>query len=199
MKSEQRAIDKSRRTIEREKEKLDRQRMKNLEAFKKMAQSGNQAGAKMMAKDIVRMQNQSKNLEKISGQMSGMKMKVQNANSLNTINKALESSANAMNLANRNMNIGNLQNNAKNIMKLNEKLEMKSDMISDALDNIYDDDEYESNQLYQQVLREAGYQINEELPGSVKQPIYQQQNKIDLKNFKSGDNELDDLLNQLKI
>jgi hypothetical protein len=74
---------------------------------------------------------------------------------------------------------------------------MKSDMISDALDNLYDDDEYESNQLYQQVLREAGYQINEELPGSVKQPIYQQQNKIDLKNFKSGDNELDDLLNQL--
>jgi DNA-binding FrmR family transcriptional regulator len=197
MKSEQRAIDKSRRTIEREKEKLDRQRMKNLEAFKKMAQSGNQAGAKMMAKDIVRMQNQSKNLEKISGQMNGMKMKVQNANSLNTINKALESSANAMNLANRNMNIGNLQNNAKNIMKLNDKLEMKSDMISDALDNLYDDDEYESNQLYQQVLREAGYQINEELPGSVKQPIYQQQNKIDLKNFKSGDNELDDLLNQL--
>ena len=199
MKSEQRAIDKSRRKIEREKEKLDRQRMKNLEAFKKMAQSGNQAGAKMMAKNIVRMQNQSKNLEKISGQMSGMKMKVQNANSLNTINKALESSANAMNLANRNMNIGNLQNNAKNIMKLNEKLEMKSDMISDALDNLYDDDEYESNQLYQQVLREAGYQINEELPGSVKQPIYQQQNKIDLKKFKSGDNELDDLLNQLKI
>lgn len=197
MKSEQRAIDKSRRTIEREKEKLDRQRMKNLEAFKKMAQSGNQAGAKMLAKDIVRMQNQSKNLEKISGQMSGMKMKVQNANSLNTINKALESSANAMNLANRNMNIGNLQNNAKNIMKLNDKLEMKSDMISDALDNLCDDDEYESNQLYQQVLREAGYQINEELPGSVKQPIYQQQNKIDLKNFKSGDNELDDLLNQL--
>ncbi len=197
MKSEQRAIDKSRRTIEREKEKLDRQRMKNLEAFKKMAQSGNQAGAKMLAKDIVRMQNQSKNLEKISGQMNGMKMKVQNANSLNTINKALESSANAMNLANRNMNIGNLQNNAKNIMKLNDKLEMKSDMISDALDNLYDDDEYESNQLYQQVLREAGYQINEELPGSVKQPIYQQQNKIDLKNFKSGDNELDDLLNQL--
>ena len=197
MKSEQRAIDKSRRTIEREKEKLDRQRMKNLEAFKKMAQSGNQAGAKMMAKDIVRMQNQSKNLEKISGQMNGMKMKVQNANSLNTINKALESSANAMNLANRNMNIGNLQNNAKNIMKLNDKLEMKSDMISDALDNLCDDDEYESNQLYQQVLREAGYQINEELPGSVKQPIYQQQNKIDLKNFKSGDNELDDLLNQL--
>ncbi len=197
MKSEQRAIDKSKRTIEREKEKLDRQRMKNLEAFKKMAQSGNQAGAKMLAKDIVRMQNQSKNLEKISGQMSGMKMKVQNANSLNTINKALESSANAMNLANRNMNIGNLQNNAKNIMKLNDKLEMKSDMISDALDNLCDDDEYESNQLYQQVLREAGYQINEELPGSVKQPIYQQQNKIDLKNFKSGDNELDDLLNQL--
>ena len=197
MKSEQRAIDKSRRTIEREKEKLDRQRMKNLEAFKKMAQSGNQAGAKMMAKDIVRMQNQSKNLEKISGQMNGMKMKVQNANSLNTINKALESSANAMNLANRNMNIGNLQNNAKNIMKLNDKLEMKSDMISDALDNLCDDDEYESNQLYQQVLREAGYQINEELPGSVKQPIYRQQNKIDLKNFKSGDNELDDLLNQL--
>ena len=132
MKSEQRAIDKSRRTIEREKEKLDRQRMKNLEAFKKMAQSGNQAGAKMMAKDIVRMQNQSKNLEKISGQMNGMKMKVQNANSLNTINKALESSANAMNLANRNMNIGNLKNNEKNNMKLNDKLKMKNNMKSES-------------------------------------------------------------------
>ena len=74
---------------------------------------------------------------------------------------------------------------------------MKTDMINDVMDNLYDVNEDESDELYQQVLREAGYQINEELHGSVKQPIYRQQNKIDLKNFKSGDNELDDLLNQL--
>ena len=61
-KSQQRAIDKSRRTIDREREKMETQRKKNLDEFKKMAQNGNQAGAKMMAKDIVRLQNQSKNI-----------------------------------------------------------------------------------------------------------------------------------------
>ena len=94
-KSQQRAIDKSRRTIEREREKMERQRKKNLEEFKKMAQNGNQMGAKMMAKDIVRLQNQSNNVGKVSGQLKGLSMKVQNANSLNTMSNAIQNSAQA--------------------------------------------------------------------------------------------------------
>ena len=196
-KSQQRAIDKSRRTIDREREKMERQRKKNLEEFKKMAQNGNQAGAKMMAKDIVRLQNQSKNVEKFSGQLKGISMKVQNANSLNTISNAIENSAQAMNIVNQNLDMKNLQNKGRDMIKQNAKLEMKSDMINDAMDNMYDDDEDETNELYQQVLKDAGFDVAQQFPNIVKKPVYQQQNNIDLKNFKSGDNELDDLLKQL--
>ena len=196
-KSQQRAIDKSRRTIDREREKMERQRKKNLDEFKKMAQNGNQAGAKMMAKDIVRLQNQSKNVEKFSGQLKGISMKVQNANSLNTISNAIENSAQAMNIVNQNLDMKNLQNKGRDMIKQNAKLEMKSDMINDAMDNIYDDDEDETNELYQQVLKDVGFDVAQQFPNIVKKPVYQQQNNIDLKNFKSGDNELDDLLKQL--
>ncbi len=196
-KSQQRAIDKSRRTIEREREKMERQRKKNLEEFKKMAQNGNQMGAKMMAKDIVRLQNQSNNVGKVSGQLKGLSMKVQNANSLNTMSNAIQNSAQAMNIVNQNLNINNLQNQGREMIKQNEKLNMKTDMINDVMDNLYDVNEDESDELYQQVLREAGFNVAQQFPNSVKQPVYQQQNNIDIKNFKSGDNELDDLLKQL--
>ena len=166
-KSQQRAIDKSRRTIEREREKMERQRKKNLEEFKKMAQNGNQMGAKMMAKDIVRLQNQSNNVGKVSGQLKGLSMKVQNANSLNTMSNAIQNSAQAMNIVNQNLNINNLQNQGREMIKQNEKLNMKTDMINDVMDNLYDVNEDEIDELYQQVLREAGFNVAQQFPNSV--------------------------------
>ena len=197
-KQQQRAIDKSKRTIDREREKMERERKKNLDEFKKMAQNGNYAGAKMMAKDIVRIKNQTNNMDKFSGQLKGLSMKVQTANSLNTMSNAIENSAQAMNKVNQNINIENLQNKGREMIKQNEKLEMKANMIDEVMDNMYDDDDDEEiNDLYQQVLKDAGFNVAKQFPNISKKPVQQQQKNIDFKTFKSGDNELDDLLKHL--
>ena len=200
IRSQQRMIDKSRKGIEREKNKLQFQNKKDIEQIKKLALAGKHEEAKKLAQNINRQNNQIKNFDKISGQMKGMSSKVQQVNTYNKMGDAMESCSNAMNFANQNINLDKIKANSKNIMIQNEKLNMKNDLINDALDNVFnDEDEEETNEIYNNILKEAGLQIDSQLPSSNKQPVnkYQQKN-VDLNTFKSGDNELDDLLRQLQ-
>ena len=190
-------IDKSRRTLERERNKMDLQKKKEMEQIKKLALAGKHEEAKKLAQQINMKNNQINNYDKIAGQMKGMSAKVQQVNTYNKMGDAMESCSNAMNLANQNLNLDKIKNNSKNMMIQNEKLNAKSDMIYDALDNVcLDVDEDETDEIYNNVLKEAGLEINDLLPGSNKEQV--KKKEVDLMKFKSGDNELDDLLNQLK-
>ena len=200
IKSQQRMIDKSRKGIEREKNKLQFQNKKDIEQIKKLALAGKHEEAKKLAQNINRQNNQIKNFDKISGQMKGMSSKVQQVNTYNKMGDAMESCSNALNFANQNINMDKIKMNSKNMMLQNEKLNMKGEMINDALDNIFnDEDEEETNEIYNNVLKEAGLDINAQLPNANQQNVnkYQQKN-VDLNTFKSGDNELDNLLRQLQ-
>ena len=200
IRSQQRMIDKSRKGIEREKNKLQFQNKKDIEQIKKLALAGKHEEAKKLAQNINRQNNQIKNFDKISGQMKGMSSKVQQVNTYNKMGDAMESCSNAMNFANQNINLDKIKTNSKNIMIQNEKLNMKNDLINDALDNVFnDEDEEETNEIYNNILMEAGLQLNSQFPSSNQQPVnkYQQKN-VDLNTFKSGDNELDNLLRQLQ-
>ena len=193
-------IDKSRKGIERERNKLQYQNKKDLEQIKKLALAGKHEEAKKLAQNINRQNNQIKNFDKISGQMKGMSSKVQQVNTYNKMGDAMESCSNALNFANKNINMDKIKMNSKNMMLQNEKLNMKGEMINDALDNIFnDEDEEETNEIYNNVLKEAGLDINAQLPNANQQNVnkYQQKN-VDLNTFKSGDNELDNLLRQLQ-
>ena len=193
-------IDKSRKGIERERNKLQYQNKKDLEQIKKLALAGKHEEAKKLAQNINRQNNQIKNFDKISGQMKGMSSKVQQVNTYNKMGDAMESCSNALNFANQNINMDKIKMNSKNMMLQNEKLNMKGEMINDALDNIFnDEDEEETNEIYNNVLKEAGLDINAQLPNANQQNVnkYQQKN-VDLNTFKSGDNELDNLLRQLQ-
>ena len=193
-------IDKSRKGIERERNKLQYQNKKEIEQIKKLALAGKHEEAKKLAQNINRQNNQIKNFDKISGQMKGMSSKVQQVNTYNKMGDAMESCSNALNFANQNINMDKIKMNSKNMILQNEKLNMKGEMINDALDNIFnDEDEEETNEIYNNVLKEAGLDINAQLPNANQQNVnkYQQKN-VDLNTFKSGDNELDNLLRQLQ-
>jgi len=197
IRNQQRMIDKSRKNIERERNKIEFQKKKEMEEIKKLALSGKHEEAKKLAQKINMKNNQINNFDKISGQMKGMSAKVQQVNTYNKMGDAMESCSNALNLANQNLNLDKIKNNSKNMMIQNEKLNTKSDMIYDALDNVCcDDDEEETNEIYNNVLKEAGLQINDLLPKTNKEQVNRKE--VDLNKFESGDKELDDLLNQLK-
>ena len=62
---------------------------------------------------------------------------------------------------------------AKALAKEDMKLDMKSDIISDALDSIGEgmDNEEEQEELYNQVLAEAGVKIEREMVGAGKESL----------------------------
>ena len=170
IREQKRAVDRSKRNLQREQKKLEREKKKMLQEIKKMAQKGQTTGAKMLAKDIVRSTNQIKKLEQFVGQLSAVSMRISSCSTLNELGDAMNNAAKAMTLVSNKLDTKKLQQMAKVLAKEDMKLDMKSDMMSDVLDSIGEgmDNEEEQEELYNQVLAEAGVKIEGEMVGAEK-------------------------------
>ena len=173
IRDQKRSVDRSKRNLEREKRKLENEKKKMLKEIKKMAQKGQTTGAKMLAKDIVRSTNQIKKLEQFVGQLSAVSMRISSCSTLNELGDAMNNAAKAMTLVSNKLDTKKLSQMAKVLAKEDMKLDMKSDMMSDVLDSIGEgmDNEEEQEELYNQVLQEAGVQIGDEMVGAGKEKI----------------------------
>ena len=167
IRDQKRAVDRSKRNLQREQKKLEREKKKMLQEIKKMAQKGQTTGAKMLAKDIVRASNQIKKLEQFVGQLSAVSMRISSCQSLNELGDAMNSAAHAMTLVSNKLDTKKLQAMAKTLAKEDMKLDMKSEMMSDILDEVGEgmDNEEEQDELYNQVLAEAGVAVEGDMVG----------------------------------
>ena len=173
IRDQKRAVDRSKRNLEREKRKLENEKKKMLKEIKKMAQKGQTTGAKMLAKDIVRSTNQIKKLEQFCGQLQAVSMRISSCSTLNELGDAMNNAAKAMTLVSNKLDTQKLQQMAKVLAKEDMKLDMKSDMMSDVMDSIGEgmDNEEEQEELYNQVLAEAGVKIEGEMVGAGKESL----------------------------
>jgi len=173
IRDQKRSVDRSKRNLEREKRKLENEKKKMLKEIKKMAQKGQTTGAKMLAKDIVRSTNQIKKLEQFVGQLQAVSMRISSCSTLNELGDAMNNAAKAMTLVSNKLDTQKLQQMAKVLAKEDMKLDMKSEMMSDVLDSIGEgmDNEEEQEELYNQVLAEAGVKIEGEMVGAGKESL----------------------------
>jgi hypothetical protein len=97
-------------------------------------------------------------MQQMSGQMLGMKNKVAVANTQNRVAEAMGAAGNAMQMANAQLNNQKFNEAMKNMMKQDQYLQMKQDMMEDGLDMFTDNmyDKEEADDIYKQVLEEAG-------------------------------------------
>ena len=161
IRDQKRSVERSKRNLQREQKKLEREKKKMLTEIKKMAQKGQTTGAKMLAKDIVRATNQIKKIEQFVGQLAAVSMRISSCSTLNELGDAMNNAAKAMTLVSNKLDTQKLSQMAKVLAKEDMKLDMKSDMMSDVLDSIGEgmDNEEEQEELYNQVLAEAGVKI----------------------------------------
>lgn len=173
IRDQKRSVDRSKRSLEREQKKLEREKKKMLNEIKKMAQKGQTTGAKMMAKDIVRCTNQIKKLEQFVGQLTAVSMRISSCSTLNELGDAMNNATKAMTMVSNKLDAKKIANMAKILAKEDMKLDMKSDMMQDALDSIGEsmDNEEEQEELYNQVLAEAGVKIEGEMLGPNKEGL----------------------------
>ena len=183
--------------MEREAKKLERERKKMLAQIKKMAEKGQTTGAKMLAKDIVRSKNQQAKLEQFVGQLNAVSLRIGSCSSLNELGDAMSNCAKAMTLVSSKLDTKKLAQIGKTLAKQDMMLEMKSDMMSEVLDSLDDETEEEGEELYNQVLMEAGVNLGDEMNVGIGGEKNKEEAKPMAENIQSGADDLDQMLKDL--
>ena len=199
IREQKRSVDRSKRSLEREAKKLERERKKMLTQIKKMAEKGQTTGAKMLAKDIVRSKNQQAKLEQFIGQLNAVSLRIGSCASLNELGDAMSNCAKAMTLVSSKLDTKKLAQIGKTLAKQDMMLEMKSDMMSEVLDSLDDETEEEGEELYNQVLMEAGVKMQDEMNVGIggEKNKEEEKNKPMSENIQSGVDDLDQMLKDL--
>ena len=170
---QQREIKSNNSHIGQEIKRLEFQKNKLLQQIRTLASSGNHAAAKPLAKQVTQINSQLQKLQQFSGKMTAINYKVGNAASLEHVGNAMQAAGNAMQMTNQRLDANKMKELSKNMQKQNMKLDMNSDMMENALDFMDDDieNDEEANDIYNQVMQEAGYNTQKAMPGAHKENI----------------------------
>ena len=168
----QREIKSNNSHIEQEIKRLEFRKNKLLGQIKSLASKRNHAAAKPLAKEVTQINSQLSKLQQFTGKMTAINYKVGSAASYEHVSNAMQAAGNAMQMTNQRLDANKIKDLSKNMQKQNMKLEMNSDMMDDALDFMDDiENDEEANDIYNQVMAEAGYNTQKEMPNANKANI----------------------------
>ncbi|KAH0786775.1 vacuolar protein sorting-associated protein 2 1 [Histomonas meleagridis] len=148
------------REIERERSRLQAQETKMKSEMKKLAAKGETESVMIIAKDLVRNRQAMKKFLKLGSQMESLGLRIETIKAQAGVNKALKGAAQAMHQLNRMVNVPQMQMIMQKFMMENEMMDMKGEMVDEAMDDIWEDDETdleeETAAQYAQIFGEIG-------------------------------------------
>ncbi|KAF4525077.1 hypothetical protein B566_EDAN001991 [Ephemera danica] len=167
LRKNQRALNKAMRDLDREKARMEQQEKKIIMDIKKMAKEGQMDAVKIMAKDLVRTRRYVKKFMLMKANIQAVALKVQTLRSQNAMADAMRGVTKAMQSMNKQMNLPQIQKILQEFEKQSEIMDMKEEMMNDAIDDAMEDegDEEESDAVVSQVLDELGLQLTDQLSG----------------------------------
>ncbi|XP_076312564.1 charged multivesicular body protein 2a-like isoform X1 [Tachypleus tridentatus] len=167
LRQNQRALNKAMRDLDRERTKMEQQEKKLIADIKKMAKDGQMDAVKIMAKDLVRTRRYVKKFILMRANIQAVSLKIQTLRSQNAMAQAMKGVTKAMQAMNRQLNLPQIQKVMQEFEKQSEIMDMKEEMMNDAIDDVMGDeeDEEEGEALVSQVLDELGLQLSEKLTG----------------------------------
>ncbi|KAJ8314961.1 hypothetical protein KUTeg_007111 [Tegillarca granosa] len=167
LRQNQRALNKAMRDLDRERAKMEQQEKKVIADIKKMAKQNQMDAVKIMAKDLVRTRRYVKKFILMRANIQAVSLKIQTLKSNNAMAQAMKGVTKAMQTMNRQLKLPQIQKIMMEFEKQSEIMEMKEEMMNDAIDDAMgdEDDEEESDAIVSQVLDELGLQLTDELSG----------------------------------
>ncbi|XP_076467266.1 charged multivesicular body protein 2a-like [Babylonia areolata] len=167
LRQNQRALNKAMRDLDRERQKMEQQEKKIIADIKKMAKQGQMDAVKIMAKDLVRTRRYVKKFISLRANIQAVSLKIQTLKANNTMAQAMKGVTKAMATMNKQLKLPQIQKIMMEFEKQSEIMDMKEEMMSDAIDDALGDeeDEEESEAVVAQVLDELGLQMADELSG----------------------------------
>ncbi|XP_050083230.1 charged multivesicular body protein 2a [Anopheles aquasalis] len=167
MRKNQRALNKAMRDLDREKMKMEQQEKKIIADIKKLAKENQMDAVKIMAKDLVRTRRYVRKFMLMKANIQAVSLKIQTLKSQNAMGEAMKGVTKAMTNMNRQLNLPQIQKILHEFEKQSEIMDMKEEMINDAMDDAMEDegDEEETDAIVSQVLDELGLQMTDQLSG----------------------------------
>lgn len=165
LRKNQRALNKAMRDLDREKMKMEQQEKKIINDIKKMAKEGQMDAVKIMARDLVRTRRYVKKFMLMKANIQAVSLKIQTLRSQNTMAEAMKGVTRAMMNMNKQLNLPQIQRILQEFEKQSEIMDMKEEIMNDAIDDAMEDDadEEESDAVVSQVLDELGLQLTDQL------------------------------------
>lgn len=120
-----------------------------------------------MARDLVRTRRYVKKFMLMKANIQAVSLKIQTLRSQNAMAQAMKGVTKAMQSMNRQLNLPQIQRILQEFEKQSEIMDMKEEIMNDAIDDAMEDDgdEEESDAVVNQVLDELGLQLNDQLSG----------------------------------
>nr|CAG4646679.1 EOG090X0H8I [Macrothrix elegans] len=167
LRKNQRALNKAMRDLDRERMKMEQQEKKIIADIKKMAKDNQMDAVKIMAMDLVRTRRYVKKFILMRANIQAVSLKIQTLKSQNSMAEAMKGVTKAMQSMNKQLKLPQIQKIMQEFEKQSEIMDMKEEMMSDAIDDAMGDeaDEEESEAVVSQVLDELGLQLTDQLTG----------------------------------
>ncbi|XP_044134276.1 charged multivesicular body protein 2a-like [Bufo gargarizans] len=152
------------RELDQEKQKLEQQEKKIITDIK-MAKQGKMDAVKIMAKDLVRTRRYMKKFIMMRANIQAVSLKIQTLKSNNSMAQAMKGVSKAMATMNRQLKLPQIQKIMMEFEKQSEIMDMKEEMMNDAIDDTMgdEDDEEETDAVVSQVLDELGLTLTDKL------------------------------------
>lgn len=159
----QRTVERSARQLDLERLRLEREERECMVRAKRQGKSGDLAGARQHAKEMVRMRRDVHRINQAHGQLRATAQQMRTMSSTIVMADSMRGAARAMALVNRQINVPRLRAIMMEYEKQGYALEMTQEMMNDTIDGIaeHEDDEAEENALLSQILDEIGIQASD--------------------------------------
>ncbi|GAA5824572.1 hypothetical protein JCM11251_000481 [Rhodosporidiobolus azoricus] len=168
LRQHQRSLQKAQRELDRERSKLEQQEKKLVMDIKNGARKGEMGSCKVMAKDLVRTRRYISKFYSMKTQLQAVSLRIQGMRSNQQMAEAMKGATKAMSLMSRQMNLPQIQRILQDFEKESSMMDMKEEMMGDAIDDAMDDEigeteEEEGDKILEEVLAEIGVSVGQQL------------------------------------
>ncbi|KAL1743275.1 vacuolar sorting protein DID4 [Schizophyllum fasciatum] len=166
LRQHQRALTKAQRELDRERTKLEQSEKKLIADIKKSAKAGQMNACKVMAKDLVRTRRYVQKFYQMRTQLQAVSLRIQTLRSNQQMAEAMRGASRAMASMNRGMNLPQIQKIMNEFEQESSMMDMKEEMMSDAVDGVMEDEEdeeEEGDKILKEVLDEIGVGLSQQL------------------------------------
>ena len=112
-----------------------------------------------MARDIFRTRGYVNKFYNLGAQLQAVGLRLQTLKSTQAMTDAMKGVGKAMASVNKQLKLPAMQKIMMNFMRESEAMDMREEMMNDVMDDVFEDDEVESDALVSQVLDEIGLDL----------------------------------------